>query len=166
MSVLDGRFARKLETMAAEYYVIRKEAVPPVLLGVVEANRLLASGRAKTVAEATEAVGISRSSFYKFKDDIEEDDIEEFHAGAAGTTLTLMLEIDDRTGVLADILKVIAQVHANILTIHQSIPMNGVATVTISIQLLENTDHTAEILTSLEATAGVHKIRVTGRQGI
>jgi chorismate mutase len=161
MSVLDGRFARKLETMAAEYYVIRKEAVPPVLLGVVEANRLLASGRAKTVAEATEAVGISRSSFYKFK-----DDIEEFHAGAAGTTLTLMLEIDDRTGVLADILKVIAQVHANILTIHQSIPMNGVATVTISIQLLENTDHTAEILTRLEATAGVHKIRVTGRQGI
>ena len=81
--------------MAAEYYVIRKEAVPPVLLRVVEANRLLASGRAKTVAEATEAVGISRSSFYKFK-----DDIEEFHAGAAGTTLTLTLEVDDRTGVL------------------------------------------------------------------
>ena len=60
----------------------------------------------------------------------------------------------------------IAQVHANILTIHQSIPMNGVATVSISIQILEDTDHYQEILSRLEATEGVHKIRVTGRQGM
>lgn len=146
--------------MAADYYVIRREAVPPVLIGVVEANKLLASGKAKTVGEATDAVGISRSSYYKFK-----NDIEEFHQGAAGTTLTLTLLVDDETGVLSDILHVIAEVRANILTIHQSIPMNGVATVSISIQMLKDTKSSEEILERLEKTRGVHKIRVTGRQG-
>ena len=53
-----------------KYYVVREKAVPEVLLKVVEAKRILDSERATTVQEATEQVGISRSSFYKYKDDI------------------------------------------------------------------------------------------------
>ena len=54
----------------SNYYVVREKAVPEVLLKVVEAKRLLDSGKLESVQDATEAVGISRSSFYKYKDDI------------------------------------------------------------------------------------------------
>ena len=53
-----------------KYYVVRERAVPEVLLKVVEAKRLLESKRVATVQEAAERTGISRSSFYKYKDDI------------------------------------------------------------------------------------------------
>ena len=47
------------------YFVLKQKAVPEVLLKVVEAKRLLDSERVMTVQEATDAVGTSRSSFYK-----------------------------------------------------------------------------------------------------
>ncbi len=72
------------------YYVVRKQAVPEVLLKVVEAKRLLESGRVRTVNEAVERLGISRSSFYKYK-----EDIYEFHDSLQGTTLTLTFQMND-----------------------------------------------------------------------
>ena len=147
--------------MDAEYYLVRKRAVPEVLQKVVEVNRLLSSGGARTVAEATAAVGISRSSYYKFK-----DDIEEFHDRLAGRTLTLSLEVTDDTGVLSGILQVIAVSGANILTIHQSIPTGGIATVSISIRAGEQGENVSDILSGLRELHGVRKIRVTGRQEI
>jgi len=147
--------------MDAEYYLVRKRAVPEVLQKVVEVNRLLSSGSAKTVAEAATAVGISRSSYYKFK-----DDIEEFHDQLAGRTLTLSLEVTDEAGVLSGILRVIAVSGANILTIHQSIPTGGIATVSISIRPGERSENVSDILTGLRELHGVRKIRVTGRQEI
>ena len=73
-----------------KYYVVKKRAVPEVLLKVVEAKRLIDSERAATVQEATDKVGISRSSFYKYK-----DDIFPFHDNAKGKTITFMLQMDD-----------------------------------------------------------------------
>lgn len=140
------------------YYLIRKRAVPEVLQKVVEVNKLLASGGARTVNEAVEKVGISRSSYYKFK-----DDVEEFHDSSAGTTLTLFAEINDETGLLSDMLGIIAQNQANILTIHQSIPLNGVASLSISIQVTESTGNISSMLTALEHCRGVRKVKVTGR---
>ncbi|MDO4284994.1 MAG: ACT domain-containing protein [Eubacteriales bacterium] len=141
------------------YYLIRKRAVPEVLQKVVEVNKLLASGGAKTVNEAAEKIGISRSSYYKFK-----DDIEEFHDSSAGTTLTLFAEINDETGLLSDMLRIIAQNKANILTIHQSIPLNGVASLSISIQITEDTGNVSAMLAELEHRSGVRKVKVTGRE--
>lgn len=147
--------------MAEEYYIIRKRAVPEVLLKVVRVNKLLASGTAKTVGEAVREVGISRSSYYKFK-----DEISEFHDSLAGKTLTLLMDIHDESGVLSGILSVIAVSRANILTIHQSIPTGGMAAVSISIQIREDTEDTGTILSALEQLNGVSRIRVTGRQEI
>ncbi len=141
------------------YYLIRKRAVPEVLQKVVEVNKLLASGGARTVNEAAEKVGISRSSYYKFK-----DDVEEFHDSSAGTTLTLFAEINDETGLLSDMLGIIAEHRANILTIHQSIPLNGVASLSISVQITENTGSISSMLTALEHCPGVRKVKVTGRE--
>ena len=102
-----------------KYYVVREKAVSEVLLKVVEAKRILDSEQVTTVQEATEQVGISRSSFYKYK-----DDIFPFHDQAKGRTVTFILQMDDKPGILSDILRTIAEFRGNILTIHQSIPIN------------------------------------------
>ncbi|MCR5101190.1 MAG: ACT domain-containing protein [Butyrivibrio sp.] len=140
------------------YYVIKKQAVPEVLLKVVEAKRLLESGKVKTVNEAALQLGISRSSFYKYK-----DDIHEFHDTLQGTTLTLTFQMNDELGLLSDVLKLIADSGANILTIHQSIPLNGVASLSISIQVLPTTGDITSMVSRLEAMSGIHKVQIAGR---
>ncbi len=117
-----------------KYFVVKQKAIPAVLLKVVEAKRLLESEKVLTIQEAVDAVGISRSSFYKYK-----DDIFPFHDNSQGTTITLTFQMDDEPGILSDVLKIIAEYRANILTIHQSIPINGIASLTLSIQVLQTT---------------------------
>ena len=110
------------------YYLVKKRALPEILLNVIYAKRLLESEKVLTVQEAVDKAGISRSSFYKYK-----DDVFEFHDNSQGQTITLTFQMDDRPGLLAELLKVIAQHEANILTIHQSIPIGGVASLSISV---------------------------------
>ena len=111
-----------------KYFVVREKAVPEVLLKVVEAKRLLDTKRVGTVQEAADAVGISRSSFYKYK-----EDIFPFRDNIKGKILTFVIQLHDEPGLLSDVLKVVAEYGANIQTLHQSIPINGVATLTISV---------------------------------
>ena len=75
---------------ATKYFVVKQKAIPEVLLKVVEAKRLLESEKVLTIQEAVDAVGISRSSFYKYK-----DDIFPFHDNSQGTTITLTFQMDD-----------------------------------------------------------------------
>lgn len=120
------------ERRETKYYVIKEKAVPEVLLKVIEAKRLM-DMQELTVQQATEKAGISRSSFYKYK-----DDILPFHDNAKGKTITFILQMDDEPGLLSDVLKIIAGFHGNILTIHQTIPLNGVASLTISVDIAED----------------------------
>ncbi len=140
------------------YYVLKKQAVPDVLLKVLQAKKLIDSGKCKTVNEAAEKLGISRSSFYKYK-----DDIYEFHDSLQGTTLTLNLQMDDELGVLSDVLRIISECGANILTIHQAIPYNGVAALSVGIQVLPTTSDIADLLGKLESAQRVHKVQIVGR---
>ena len=142
-----------------KYYVVREKAVPEVLLKVVEAKRILDSERATTVQEATEQVGISRSSFYKYK-----DDIFPFHDNSQGTTITLTFQMDDEPGILSDVLKIIAEYRANILTIHQSIPINGIASLTLSIQVLQTTGDISRMIEQLEGQTSVHHVKILAKE--
>lgn len=126
---------------------------------VVEAKRLLETEKAMTIQEAADAVGISRSSFYKYK-----DDIFQFHDNAQGTTITLTFQMDDEPGLLSDVLKVIAEYRANILTIHQSIPINGVASLSLSIQILQDTGDISGMMVRLEEQKGVRHVKILARQ--
>ena len=144
---------------AANYFVVRKKAVPEVLLKVVEAKRLLESEQAATVQEAAERVGISRSSFYKYK-----DDIFPFHDNSQGTTITLTFQMDDEPGILSDVLKIIAEYRANILTIHQSIPINGIASLTLSIQVLQTTGDISRMIEQLEGQTSVHHVKILAKE--
>lgn len=143
----------------AKYYVVTKKAVPEVLLKVVEAKRLLESEKVPTIQEAVDAVGISRSSFYKYK-----DDIFQFHDNTQGTTLTLTFQMDDEPGLLSDVLKKIAEFNANILTIHQSIPINGIASLSLSIQILQNTGDISNMLEQLSIQRGVHHVKILAKE--
>ena len=129
----------------SKYFVVKQKAVPEVLLKVVEAKKLLETERAITVQEATDKVGISRSSFYKYK-----DDIFPFYDNTKGKTITLVVQMDDEQGLLSDLLHVVAVYRANILTIHQSIPVNGVATLTLSVEVRENTGNVSSMIEELE----------------
>ena len=142
-----------------KYFVVKQKAVPEVLLKVVEAKRLLESEKAITIQEATDRVGISRSSFNKYK-----DDIFPFHENAKGRTITMVLQLDDEPGLLSDILKIVAQYHANILTIHQSIPVNGVATLTLSVEVLPATDDMSQMIEEMEVLKGIHSIKILARE--
>ena len=141
------------------YYVVTKKAVPEVLLKVVEAKRLLESAKASTVQEAADMVGISRSSFYKYK-----DDIFQFHDNAKGKTITFMIQMDDETGLLSDVLHIVADYHANILTIHQSIPVNGIASLTLSVDVLNETGDISQMVDTIEQQQGIHYLKILARE--
>ncbi len=145
--------------MGTKYYVVKEQAVPEVLLKVVEAKKLLDTGRAHTINEAADRVGISRSSFYKYK-----DDIFQFHDNAQGTTITLTFQMEDEPGLLSDVLKIVAQFGANILTIHQSIPINGVASLSLSVQVLPTTGNVSEMLEAMERQKGVRNVKILAKE--
>lgn len=142
-----------------KYYLVKKKAVPEVLLKVVEAKRLLDSEKVLTVQEATEQVGISRSSFYKYK-----DDIFPFHDDSKGKTITLMLQLDDESGLLSRVTNQVALSHANILTIHQSIPVGGIASLTMSLQLDAGSGRIADMIENIEALDGIHSLKILARE--
>ena len=143
---------------ATKYFVVKQKAIPEVLLKVVEAKRLLESEKVLTIQEAVDAVGISRSSFYKYK-----DDIFPFHDNSQGTTITLTFQMDDEPGILSDVLKIIAEYRANILTIHQSIPINGIASLTLSVEILATTGDISAMMQDIEIQCGVQYIKILAR---
>lgn len=142
-----------------KYFIIKQKAVPEVLFKVVEAKRLLETKKAATVQEATDMVGISRSSFYKYK-----DYIFPFHENARGRTITFMLQVDDKPGFLSSILNTLADNNFNILTIHQSIPVNKIASVTLSAEIPNELDNVAEAFNKIEILEGVHYLKILARE--
>lgn len=143
----------------ASHFVLKKKAVPDVLLRVVEAKRLLESEKVLSVQEATKRVGISRSSFYKYK-----DDIFPFHDNSRGRTITMMIQMDDIPGLLSVVLKSVADYQANVLTIHQSIPVGGVASLTISVEVLPDTGDISRMVEEIEGKTGVHYLKILARE--
>ena len=141
------------------FFVLKEKAVPEVLLKVVEAKRLLDSGKVESVQDATEAVGISRSSFYKYK-----DDIFPYHENQKGKTITMVIQLDDEPGLLSIVLKTIADFHANILTIHQSIPVNGIASLSLSIDVFPTTGNVEDMKNSIESVQGIHYAKILARE--
>lgn len=142
-----------------QYFVLKKKAVPEVLLKVVEAKSLIESEKVASIQDATDRVGISRSSFYKYK-----DDIFPFHDNARGKNITVVMQMDDEPGLLSEVLATIAIHKANILTIHQSIPINGVASVTLSVDILPTTGDVATMIEEIEERSGIHHLKILARE--
>lgn len=143
------------------YYVLKEKAVPEVLLKVEEAKRLLESGKCSSASEAAEKAGISRSSFYKYK-----DEIFRYHENDKGRTVTMVIKLDDEPGLLSIILKTVAQFGANILTIHQAVPVNGIAALTLSMDLPVTLGDPSEIQAMIERVPGIQYAKILAEERI
>lgn len=138
-----------------KYFLVEADMLPEIYVKVAKAKELLETGEAPTVAEAANAVGISRSAFYKYK-----DSITPFQDLKRGRIITFHITLRDKMGVLSSVLAVFASSGANILTINQSIPINGMALVTISSETTDMVITSEELLNQLHETGGVKKVEV------
>lgn len=138
-----------------KYFIVEASALPEVFLKVAEAKRLIATGQASTVNEATKITGISRSAFYKYR-----DSVQPFQKMNVSRVITFQFVLHDEPGVLSAILSTYAQQGANILTINSITPSNGCALVTISAETTDMAVSLDELLRLLTATNGVIKAEV------
>ena len=135
-----------------KFFIVEAAALPEIFLKVAEAKRMLETGETDKVNEATKAVGISRSAFYKYR-----DCISPFQNLMAGRIISFQLMLKNKSGVLSALLTVFAQCGANILTINQAIPTGGRAMVTVSAETGELQCSLEELLHRVESLAGVVK---------
>lgn len=138
-----------------KYYIVEASALPEVFLKVAEAKRLLSTGEANTVNEATQITGISRSAFYKYR-----DSVMPFQSMLTGRVITFQLLLHDEPGVLSNILNEFAECRANIMTINSIVPTNGCAIVTISAEATDLAIQLEEFLRQLRQTAGVIRVEI------
>ena len=141
--------------MLKDYLIVEKSALPDYFLKVVEARRLLESGACQQVSGACEQVGISRSTYYKYKDKV----IEPTRL-TVGRKAVLMLMLDHESGVLSKVLNRLTGFAVNILTITQSLPIHDRASVTISMDISELSDTLDAMLEALSQGAGVASLQL------
>ncbi|MCD8214569.1 MAG: ACT domain-containing protein [Clostridiales bacterium] len=142
----------------SKYLIVDKGVLPEVFLKVIDAKRLVAT-EGLSVSDAAAAVGISRSAFYKYRDNV-------FLLGEnrRGSTVIVALDLDHRPGLLSNVLNTIADFGANILTINQTIPINGVANVTISAELNSPTQDADGLIQKLKGIRGVLALKIIARE--
>ena len=138
-----------------QYYIVEASALPEVFLKVAEAKRLLSTGEASTVNEATRMTDISRSAFYKYR-----DAVLPFQNMMTGRIITFQLLLHDEPGLLSELLKIFADAKANIITINSIVPTNGTAVVTLSAETMDLTIPLEDLLHQLESFPGVVKAEV------
>lgn len=138
-----------------KYYIVEASALPEVFLKVAEVKRLLSTGETDKISDAARRVGISRSAFYKYK-----DSILPFQNMMAGRIITFQMTLKDTAGLLSKLLTVFASAGANILTINQTIPVGGMASVTISAETTELLCPVEGLLKQLSDISGVYKAEI------
>ena len=140
-----------------ELILVDAKVLPDVFMKVLTAKKLVESGEVKTINEAVEKTNISRSAYYKYKDHV-------FGFNQMQGVLTLMAVVVDHKGILSEILKIISSVNCSVLTINQSVPMDGVANVHITIKtdlMIESVD---KLITRLNKVSGVRSVKILAKQ--
>lgn len=141
--------------MLNEYLIVEKSALPDYFLKVIEARRLLESGACAQVIDAVHAVGISRSTYYKYKDKILEPS-----QLTVGRKASLMLTLNHQAGMLSKVLSTVSASRANVLTITQSLPIRGKASIMLTIDLSQLTGPMEALTAALDAIDGVENVRL------
>lgn len=140
-----------------EFYIVDKEILPTSIQKVIEVNDLIQQEKISKY-EAIKRVGISRSTYYKYK-----DYIKPFFEGGRDTVFSLWLSLYDKPGVLSLILDLISESHMNILTIIQNIPVDGIAEATLSLSSIDAEPRAVEdCLEKIRSVSGVRDIRIIG----
>lgn len=143
------------------FFIVDKNVLPEIFIKVIEAKKILERGKIKTVKEATAQVGISRSTFYKYH-----EYIFPFYENTRSRTITISLQLEDIAGLLSNVLNLIANAEANILTINQNIPINGIANVTITLETGKMKEDIKNLIDTLESLESVQKVEIIAREKI
>ena len=140
-----------------KFFLVREDVLPEAMKKTLEAKEMIERGKAESVWDAVHRVDLSRSAFYKYR-----DTVFPFHTVVNERIITLFFHLEDRSGTLSHLLGIVAASGCNILSIHQSIPLQGRANVTLSLNISEMTTGMDELLTSLRQLEFVDKVEVLG----
>lgn len=141
--------------MLENFLIVNKEILPDYYEKVVEARNMINEGRVKGISEAVKLVGISRSTYYKYKDYI-------FAPGenTSGRKAVISLMLNHEKGVLSEVLNQLSNMNANILTITQSLPINRKASVVLSLDISDIIATIEEIISALAGIRGVSNAKL------
>lgn len=141
--------------MVKDYLLVHKSILPNCFDAVLQAKELIDSGKIKNVTDAIKAVGISRSTFYKYKDLIIKPS-----ESLNGKTAVITMMLSNKAGRLSAVLSVISEAEANILTITQSLPVKGRASMTVSLDISSMTQSVSSLLEKIILIDGVTNPRI------
>jgi len=141
--------------MEIKYLVVDKDILPDVFVKVLKAKELLNKGEVKGVTDAVKKVGISRSTFYKYR-----DHVFPLNYGIDGKKVTLSMLLSHEKGILSKILNIIAETDGNILTINQGIPINGIANVTITFEISKLSLNLDDMMKAIKDIKGVIELNL------
>ncbi|WP_208543875.1 ACT domain-containing protein [Paenibacillus protaetiae] len=145
-------------THSGRYYVVREDILPEAIIKTLQVKEMLRRGEAATVHEAAERAGLSRSAFYKYKDGVYE--LSELKRERIAT---ISMDLEHRSGVLSKVLALVASLEGNVLTMNQSIPLQGYANVVISVDISELTGDLTALVETIRKHNGVRKAMVVGQ---
>ena len=143
-----------------KFFLVREDVLSEAMRKTLDAKELLERGKAESVHEAVKKVDLSRSAFYKYR-----DTIFPFHTIVKEKLITLFFYIEDRSGTLSKLLSVVASAGCNVLTIHQTIPLQGRANVTLSLNTAEMQISIDMLLERLHMLEFVEKVDVLSSGG-
>jgi chorismate mutase len=144
--------------MTERYFLVREDILPEALVKTMQVKELLAKGMAKTIHEAVDRVGLSRSAFYKYK-----DGIFPLSKLERERIVTISMDLEHRSGILSKVLSLIASLEGNVLTIHQTIPLQGMANVVISVDTSLMGEQFITLLDTLHIHEGVRRASIVGQ---
>lgn len=138
------------------FVVVNTAVLPDIFLKILDAKKRLACRESKNLAQVCREVGISRSAYYKYR-----DSVFSYDEKLQNRIISLYFILKDTPGVLSAVLSKLYELGANVLTVNQNIPVDGVAAVTISIRFdNEDTPHTAVITDSFSDAIGVIDVKI------
>ncbi|MEK3798007.1 ACT domain-containing protein [Peribacillus sp. FSL H8-0477] len=140
-----------------KFYLVREDVLPEAMKKTLDAKELIERGRAESIWDAVQKVDLSRSAFYKYR-----DTVFPFHTIVKEQLVTLFFYLEDRSGTLSELLHVVASSGCNVLTIHQTIPLQGRANVTLSLNTGSMSMPIDELMTRLRQMEFVEKVEVLG----
>ncbi|WP_053374803.1 ACT domain-containing protein [Paenibacillus sp. FJAT-27812] len=144
--------------MNKRYYVVREDILPEAIMKTIQVKEMLSRGEAATVHEAVERAGLSRSAFYKYKDGVYAlNELERERIA------TISMDLEHRSGVLSNVLSTVASLEGNVLTMNQTIPLQGLANVVISVDVSQLSGELSSLVDMLRSLPGVRKASVIGQ---
>lgn len=143
----------------SDYYIVDKRVMPEVFIKVVEAKELFDKGIVSSVQEAVEKAGVSRSAYYKYK-----DHVSALSSNTRGSIAIIAFNLEDKAGLLSLVLNIMADNGANVLTINQTIPINNVANVTITIDTSNMIIGVKSLMENISKIHGVLTIKIIARE--